>query len=305
MSWTAFLLIASSIVLHSLWHFLCKSSGKSSIAFFALFSTALFLTMLPFALISGVAFQLHTDTLQFIAVSSFFAFLGDLGLMLAYKYADISLAYPMARALPVFMTMAATLIFSWGAPLSPPAVAGMIIIFTGCMLMGLSGNNSRLSIGEKLAFIRKALPGILLAALSTTAYTLSDGYGIKSIMTAFPGNHKLLLAGCYSCLRELLVTAALWIAVFCCRAAGKERGILKSLAASYHPYAAGIFAALAYVLVLLAMNYVTNVSFVQAFRQLSLPLSALLGALILKEKIGKLRAAGLIMIMAGLFLSIL
>ena len=39
MTLTAFILILASLLLHSLWHFLCKSSGKSSMSFFALFST--------------------------------------------------------------------------------------------------------------------------------------------------------------------------------------------------------------------------------------------------------------------------
>ena len=62
---------------------------------------------------------------------------------------------------------------------------------------------------------------------------------------------------------------------------------------------------MAYVLILLAMNYVNNVSFVQAFRQLSLPLSALLGLLLLKEKISKLRWSALGLIMLGLLLCVL
>ena len=77
------------------------------------------------------------------------------------------------------------------------------------------------------------------------------------------------------------------------------------MAMKYHPYVAGVFAALAYVLILLSMNYVTNVSFVQAFRQLSLPIGALLGSLILKEKITRIRWIALLLIMAGLLVSIL
>ena len=69
--------------------------------------------------------------------------------------------------------------------------------------------------------------------------------------------------------------------------------------------ALAVFAALAYVLILVSMNSVTNVSFVQAFRQLSLPLSAFLGFLILKEKITLVRWIALILIMVGLVLSVL
>ena len=85
----------------------------------------------------------------------------------------------------------------------------------------------------------------------------------------------------------------------------KDKETFISLAKSYHPYVAGIFAAGAYLLVLIAMSQVTNVSFVQAFRQLSLPLSAFLGFLILKEKITLVRWIALILIMVGLVLSVL
>lgn len=305
MSWTAFILIAASIAMHSLWHFLCKSSGKSSWAFFALFSTSLFLTMLPFALGSGILLKLDDQTLKFAITSSVFATLGDLGLMLAYKYSDISLAYPMARALPVFMTMFGTILFSWGKPLGKLAVAGMLIIFAGCLLMAFSNNNSGKSLREKLSFLKKGLPGILLAAFATTAYTITDSFGVKSILENFPESNKILAAGTYSCIRESLVTVVMWLGAGVLAVRKKDEGNLKSLLRVYHPYAAGVFAALAYVLILISMNYVTNVSFVQSFRQLSLPLSALLGYFILKEKIGKLRWLALFLIMSGLLLSVI
>ena len=68
---------------------------------------------------------------------------------------------------------------------------------------------------------------------------------------------------------------------------------------------AGIFAALAYLLVLVAMNHVSNVSFVQAFQQLSLPVSAALGFVILKEKVTILRIISLALIMAGLIMCVI
>ena len=305
MSWIAFFLIAASIAMHSLWHFLCKSSGKSSWAFFALFSTSLFLTMLPFALSSGILFKLDSQTLKFALTSSVVAWLGDLGLMLAYKYSDISLAYPMARALPVFLTMLGTMVFGWGKELGKLAIVGMLIIFAGCMLMAFSNSNSAKTFREKLAFVKKGLPGILLAAFATTAYTISDSFGVRSIMENFPECNKILAAGTYSCIREFPVTVALWCGAGFLAISKKDNGDLKALARFYHPYAAGVFAALAYVLILISMNYVSNVSFVQSFRQLSLPLSALLGYFILKEKITRSRWLALVLIMAGLLLSVL
>lgn len=84
-----------------------------------------------------------------------------------------------------------------------------------------------------------------------------------------------------------------------------KKGLCRELIKTPQPYMAGIFAALAYLLVLVAMNHVSNVSFVQAFQQLSLPVSAALGFVILKEKISGLRLISLMMIMAGLVLCVI
>ena len=305
MNTIAFGLIVLSILMHSLWHFLCKSSGKSSMAFFALFSTSLFLTMLPFALCSGLLPALPFHVVKFAIGAALSGAVCNVGLMLAYKYCDISLAYPMARALPVFLTMVATVAFGWGKPLSAFAIVGMIVIFSGCLTMAFSGNSSAKSMKEKLIFLKRGLVGILIAACATTSYTIIDKYGIDAIMKFAPDTNKLLVAGTYSCVREMTAMISMWLIVGGQKMMKKEEGVLRDLVKKYHPYVAGFFAALAYVLILLAMNYVTNVSFVQAFRQLSLPLSAFLGYLILKEKIAPVRWIGLSLIMAGLILSVL
>ena len=58
----------------------------------------------------------------------------------------------------------------------------------------------------------------------------------------------------------------------------------------------------AYLLVLWAMQFVDNVSYIQAFRQLSIPLGAAAGIVLLHEKITKPKLAGLILIVIGLIL---
>ena len=105
--------------------------------------------------------------------------------------------------------------------------------------------------------------------------------------------------------QESMAMTGMWVTVCGLTLCGKEKNVLRTMAKQYHPYLAGVLAALAYVLILLAMNYVSNVSFVQAFRQLSLPISALLGFFILKEKITKFRWLALALIMLGLVLSVL
>ena len=57
---------------------------------------------------------------------------------------------------------------------------------------------------------------------------------------------------------------------------------------------------MAYALILIAMQYVTNVSYIQAFRQLSLPIGFLAGVLFLHEKSSATKIVGLTLILAGL-----
>ena len=68
---------------------------------------------------------------------------------------------------------------------------------------------------------------------------------------------------------------------------------------------AGLFASFSYALVLCAMNYVTNVSYVQVFRQMGLPIGMVLGVLVLKERCTSNKVTGLIMILLGLAISVL
>lgn len=305
MTLTAFIFIFSSIILHSLWHFLCKSSGKASMSFYALFSTSLFLTMLPGALLSGIFFDLPAEVIRYAFGGALCGAICNAGMMFGYKYSDISLAYPAARALPVFFTMSITGIFGLGKPLSAVAVTGMLIIFSGCIAMAFSNGDKNKSPLQKILSIKKGLIGIFIASFATTGYTIIDSYGVREILSAFPGNNRFFVTCSYSCIRELLAMTLMWTGVLIRRKAGTEKGLLRELAVTYHPYLAGVFAALAYVLILLAMNNVTNVSFVQAFRQLSLPVSALLGLWILKEKITLFRWCALGTIMFGLMLSLL
>ncbi len=65
----------------------------------------------------------------------------------------------------------------------------------------------------------------------------------------------------------------------------------------------GIGIYVTYGLVLASMNFVSNVSYVAAFRQLSIPIGALLGMAFLKEPPYRPKIIGLAVIFAGLVLA--
>ena len=82
-----------------------------------------------------------------------------------------------------------------------------------------------------------------------------------------------------------------------------EKRLLKSR--NWRPYVGGFCASLTYVLVLIAMNMVENVTYVQVFRQISLPCGVLAGIVFLKEKSTYMKWIGVSLILAGLIITVL
>lgn len=84
----------------------------------------------------------------------------------------------------------------------------------------------------------------------------------------------------------------------------EERQRLKSInnLTLRQSFLVGTFIILAYTLVLVAMNFVSNVSYVVAFRQLSIIIGGLLGMLVLKEPRHAPKFVGLAVMFTGLLL---
>jgi drug/metabolite transporter (DMT)-like permease len=84
----------------------------------------------------------------------------------------------------------------------------------------------------------------------------------------------------------------------------RERRYLNEVLNDYKGAAVitGIGIYLTYGLVLASMNFVTNVSYVAAFRQLSIPLGALFGMVLLKEPRYAPKVIGVVLIFLGLAL---
>ena len=154
MTLNAFLLILASVVLHATWHFLCKAR-KPVPAFYILVSGANLVFLLPFLLTAGIAAsQLPWRFYQMAALGGLCGMVCDIGLSRAYRLADISLAYPLARALPVLMTAVTTIIFGIGKAPSPLALVGMAIIMAGCVMMPMKSCIK----AKKTAEIKSFLP---------------------------------------------------------------------------------------------------------------------------------------------------
>lgn len=295
MNLTAFLLIFMSVFMHAAWNFMSKKDSPS-IAFYMLAAFAASLFFIPAAFCSGIDFVLLPGKFWWLfLISNFFEILYFVALSYGYRKGDISLVYPLGRSLPILLIAVITAIFGIGKTPSPVALAGMGVIFCGCMIMPLKKwNDFKLT-----TYCNKLLFWVIMIAIGTTGYTIFDNI-VTEVLAEIPARNALMRTLFYIFIVEAGITVTLIFPVFMRK---KEREELKKIYRSYSPYVAGIFSALAYVLVLLAMRHVSNVSYVQAFRQMSLPIGVLAGIFILKESCTAPKITGIVMVITGLVMT--
>ena len=297
MSITAFLFILISVFLHAGWNFLSKAN-RPSMAFFMLANSAIVLCTLPFVFFVPVAWgELSWKFWALLAGSVCFEVLYAIGLANAYKKQDISVAYPLARALPVLMVAMVTLIFGLGPRPGICSWIGFAVVAVGCVILP----QAKLS-GLKLrGFIQSVSGAILLAAIGTTGYTVVDKVATAEIV-AHSAAGKNAVLGVYLFAMEFGLAAVLFILVMF---SGREKvELFRKNWKSPAPYLCGIFSGAAYFLVLIAMGFVSNVSFLQAFRQMSLPLGVIMGVVFLHEKLTLTKIVGTALIVGGLIMTV-
>ena len=294
MTLTAFVLIFFSVFLHAAWNTISKSV-KPSMAFYLIMTVTAMLIWLPF-LIFG-KWNPFDMPLRFWLLM-LFSIIGEvvymLGLARAYSKSDISLVYPVARALPVLMVPAVTLIFGLGSK-TPDwnAYLGMLVITIGCLVMPLK----KFSDFSLKPYCNSVIGFIVLAAVGTTMYTILDSITVAMVQEQMGRKNMLDIFSLLFFVEGGLTVGELMVVAF----DKKERRILKTLVfKSIYPELAGCCSSCAYALILLAMGYVTNVSYLQAFRQMSLPVGFFAGLFILKEKGSMPKYVGMFLIFAGL-----
>ena len=264
-------------------------------AFYLIMTVTAMLIWLPF-LIFGKwnPFDMPLRFWLLILFSSIGEVFYMLGLAHAYSRSDISLVYPVARALPVLMVPAVTLLLGLGSK-TPAwnAYLGMLVITVGCLVMPLK----KFSDFSLKPYCNAVIGFIVLAAVGTTTYTIIDSISVGMVQEQMGRKNMLDIFSLMFFVEGGLSLGELLVVAF----DRKERRLLKTLLfRSLSPELAGICSSCAYALVLLAMGYVSNVSYLQAFRQMSLPVGFFAGLLILKEKGTAPKYVGMFLIFAGL-----
>ena len=295
----AFIFIVASAGLHASWNMIAKKE-HITIAFYAFLCSFGALWSLGVRFFSPLYFFGQPRMFYLMLAGTLTGeLIYGLGLIRAYRALDMSTAYPMMRSLPLLLIAGITTVGGLGKPLSVPAMAGMAVIFSGCLVMPLK----KLSDFKLANYLNRSMLYIVMVACGTTLYTIFDSQAQRVMRDAFPEVSKTMISLTYYSFRALILAIFFWTIAFCGRKTRAEAVELFKRR-SWMPVLAGIFSSMTYVLVLLAMNFVTNVSYVQAFRQLGLLIGMLEGIIILKERCTVPKVAGITLILSGLALTL-
>ncbi|WP_126175269.1 DMT family transporter [Tsuneonella rigui] len=280
------LLVLLAAVTHATWNLLAKRAAHAGAAF--LFWSGLFACLFyaPWAgwLIAVGGIDWQWPMVACIAVSALIHLLYSFALQKGYRVADLSVVYPIARGSgPLLSSLAAFTLFAE----SPGALrlAGLVAVVGGILLIATDGHVARLARSDARAgVVWGGATGSLIAS-----YTLVDGYGVKRL-----GIDAVLLDWFANLLRLLILAVAI---------APQWRASLGKMSGHWcGAIGVGFLSPLGYILVLKAMAAGAPVSIVAPMRELSMMLVAVLGMLLLGEKVSAARLAGCATMVGGVVL---
>ena len=299
MTLTAILLLVVAAGLHASWN-LASKSRQPTASYFLLASLAGVVVQAPALWLAPETLRLLlTPRLGGLLLATSVAMaLYYIALAGAYRAGDMSVAYPLARAAPVLLVVVVTFLLGRGHQLSLVCGAGMVLVVTGCFLVP----QHRFDELHARRYLNPTCALALLAAVGTAGYSVIDDQVLRELRAAAGADtSRLALTAVYGCL-EALVTALLLAAFVVVRPAG--RASLRRALRTEKTYAllTGVAIHVTYLLVLVAMGFARNVSYVVAFRQLSIPLGAVIAIVFLREPPYRPKLAGVAVMLVGLVL---
>jgi drug/metabolite transporter (DMT)-like permease len=294
MSAAAIFLISISAAVHALWNLVGKRHNPSAAFFLVSAWCAALITLPLLAVYWTVLGHIPAMLWGMLLVTGLCQMAYYIGLAGAYQRGELSMAYPLVRALPVLLIALVSL--GLGKPFTLPGVLGILAVAGGCFLIPLPDFRAF----NLKTYLNRGSGLALLAALGTTGYTLIDNQAL-AILRSLPGTRLdavdavLLFMALENLATAFLLSGYVWLI------AGERLQLCEIVRKQWaSAVGTGLLITVAYGLVLAAMAYAPNVSYLAAFRQLSIPLGATLGFLIQKEPASLPRLVGIGILSFGL-----
>lgn len=296
MTLAAIVLLVVSAVIHASWNMIGKRESSSPI-FFLYTSVYACLALLPVLVTHmGVLGCISMYVWFLLFATGAFQAIYYCGLAFAYKSGQMSVAYPMARSAPVLIVAMISILIGKEHQLTPLAILGMVLVAAGGLVLPIE----RFADWKPRDYLHASTLFALMAACGTAGYSMIDDAALHVLRSA-PDIHanRTAVALIYSFFENL--SATLWMLLLA--ACGSRRSGKKAIRPPMLSTALTGFAiCLAYSLVLMAMTFAKNVSYVVAFRQLSIPIGATFGVTILREPRTLPKLIGITIMLIGLVL---
>lgn len=269
----ALALALGAAFLHASWNTLLARARDIG-GFTALALVIGWLAVVPVALLT---WRLEAPALPFVVAGGLLqtAYYGLLAA--AYRRADMSLVYPLARGLAPVLVLGLTVVAVGVRPTLPEAVAVFLVALGILLVRGLSSGSQR-GDGQSL--------GALLAigvAFTIAGYTVIDQQGLRH---ASPFAYLLI---------EQTIPTVAYVGLTLAR-----RGSTPLRAEWGWPVVvSGVLINLTYGLVLIALT-LANAASVSAVRESGVVIATALAYFVLHERVGRGRAAGAVLVVAGI-----
>jgi len=266
------LLVLLAALMHAGWNFVVKASADRFLDYtgLAVAGAAVAACLLPWLPLPAAASWPWLLTTTFIHVGYY------LLLMRAYQHADLSLAYPLMRgSAPVLVALAAPLA---GDALTPGLALGIALIAGGIALPVWTGMR-RGGVSSSGLLYGFATAGVV------ALYTIIDGIGARLSGHAVSYTLWLFFLNAW-----LVLGVALWRRGRAALAHLRRRWLFSLLGS--------VLTMGSYGIVLWAMT-VASIPAVAALRETSVVFAALLGSWLLKERMGRWRIAGSLIVALG------
>jgi drug/metabolite transporter (DMT)-like permease len=266
----AFTLALAAAVLHAFWNILVARARDPESAT----AVALLAAVIAFAPLTALRFDAEWEVWPFIVVTSMLQLLYFALLATAYRKAELSFVYPVARGVaPVIVLVVSVVVL--GHATSPAQVTGVILVGVGVLFVR----------GLRRPADSRALAFALGIACVIASYTLLDKRGITH---ASPITYLEL-----SMIPAALGYAGATIAVKGRTRVRTEVGVSAVLA--------GLASFAAYALVLAALERASAAS-VAAVRETSVVMATAFAAVVLHEQVSRSRIVGSLLVVAGIAL---
>jgi drug/metabolite transporter (DMT)-like permease len=295
----ALLLVTISAFTHAFWNMLSKGRNPPA-AFFLLASVAALVIFSP----AVIVFRSNLAVIPplvwwFIAATGATQAIYYIFLAGAYRNGDLSHAYPLARSLPVILVGLVSVLLGRGEQIGALAYLGFVAVTAGCLLLPLP----KFSDMHPRHYLHKWVLFALLAAVCITAYTLLDDQSLRLLRT-LPGISFSAMSWSLLFLELETISLTVFLAIFLLCWKPERQALVQIVRNDWRmTILMGFLITATYGLVLLGMAYVRNVSYILAFRQLSIPIGAALGMLVHREPATAPKLVGITLVVIGLVLA--